>query len=82
MDRGSGELQSRGCIELDKTEHLSTTSADLTVVKDSILFPLCVCVCVSRREGEGETDRQRRREGKGGRGRDRGMLCPFLIGSP
>ena len=87
MDRGSGELQSRGCIELDKTEHLSTTSADLTVVKDSILFPLCVCVCVSRKEGEREKERQADRQtqkerGKGGRGRDRGMLCPFLIGSP
>ena len=73
MDRGSGELQSRGCIELDKTEHLSTTSADLTVVKDSILFPLCVCVCVSRKEGEREKERQTDREGERERGAREGQ---------
>lgn len=71
------------CKELDKTEHLST-NADLTVVKDSIWFPLCARVCVSRREGEREKERptDRGREGNGGRGRERGMLCPFLIESP
>ena len=70
MDRGSGELQSRGCIELDKTEHLST-SADLTVVKDSIWFPLCARVCISRTEGEREKERQTDRQRERGNGRER-----------
>ena len=71
MDRGSGELQSRGCIELDKTEHLSTVLTSLLSRSQSCFRCVCVCVCVSRKEGEREKERQRDRQTARERGKGR-----------